>query len=112
MSPLSEAAHSANRVDERKLIDVDGYLNSLRAPAGVKDHPQLIADGRTIIAPRCTSCHNVDQSRFVPQGLVPFNATVAPSDNAPARPSLYPGYQAVVLADRCTTTPSRLSTTP
>ena len=49
---------------------------------------------------QCTSCHNDDQSRFVPEDIVPFNSTVDLYANAPARPALYPGWVGVLVANR------------
>jgi cytochrome c peroxidase len=43
--------------------------------------------GREIFRANCTSCHNVDQSKFVPPLLVPMKR-------------IYPGYRPAVLAKR------------
>jgi hypothetical protein len=87
--PGSEAAPLGIRVDDTKLVDMNAYLNSLPAPVGVVDNNQgAIARGRERFRINCTFCHNVDQSVFVPPGIVPM-ANVFPGD----RP-------AVLLAER------------
>ncbi len=88
------------RVDDTALFDMNTYLSSLPAPAGVKTDPAAIARGRLIFRAQCTSCHNDDQSRFVPTNVVPFNDTVEFFENAPKRPALFPGYKGAFVADR------------
>ncbi len=80
------------RVDETKLKNLSSYFDSLPAPAGDKTDPEAIARGRIVFRQQCTSCHNDDQSKFVPQNIVPFNSTVDLFSKAPARPTLWPGY--------------------
>ncbi len=88
------------RVDDSALFDMNTYLNSLPAPAGVKTDVAAIARGRLVFRGQCTSCHNDDQSRFVPPNIVPFNDTVELLDNAPPRPALLPPYKGALVADR------------
>lgn len=88
------------RVDETKLFDMNAYLNSLPAPAGDKSDPQAISRGRLVFRQQCTSCHNDDQSKFVPQNLVPFNDGVELYDAAPARADLFPGWMGKTAAER------------
>lgn len=89
------------QVDETKSKDLNAYLNSLPSPAGDKSDMAAAARGRLIFREQCTSCHNDDQSKFVPQNIVPFNSTVEFFANAPKRPELWPGYSAPdVLAER------------
>ena len=88
------------RVDDAALFDMNLYLNSLPAPAGVKTDPAAIARGRSVFRSTCTSCHNDDQSRFVPPNIVPFNDTVELFENAPARSGLLPAYKGALIADR------------
>jgi len=88
------------RVDEDTLKDLNAYVSSLPAPAGTKTDPEAIARGRLVFRQACTSCHNDDQSRFVPQNIVPFNASVDLFSNAPARPDLFPGWDGELLAPR------------
>ncbi len=88
------------RVDDTALFDMNTYLSSLPAPAGVKTDPAAIARGRQIFRAQCTSCHNDDQSRFVPTNIVPFNDSVEFFENAPKRPALFPGYKGAFVADR------------
>jgi hypothetical protein len=49
---------------------------------------------------QCTSCHNDDQSKFVPEDVVPFDNKVDLYSAAPKRPDLYPDWNGAVLADR------------
>ena len=81
-SPLAgtEDAPLGVRVDNTKLIDMNAYLNSLQAPAGVVGDPAAIARGRILFRTNCTSCHNVDQSKPVPAFTVPMK-TIFPGDN-------------------------------
>ena len=88
------------RVDDASLFDMNLYLNSLPAPAGIKTDPAAIARGRTVFRSECTSCHNDDQSRFVPTNIVPFNTTVDFFENVPPRPALFPPYAGILVADR------------
>ena len=81
-SPLAgtEDAPLGNRVDNTKLIDMNGYLNSLQAPAGVVADAAAGARGRVLFRTNCTSCHNVDQGKAVPAFTVPMK-TIFPGDN-------------------------------
>ena len=89
------------QIDQTKSNDLNAYVNSLPAPAGDKSDPAASARGRLVFRSQCTSCHNDDQSKFVPQNIVPFNTTVEFFSNAPSRPTLWPGYSATTdLADR------------
>ncbi|HYQ15091.1 MAG TPA: hypothetical protein VEQ58_05030 [Polyangiaceae bacterium] len=88
------------RVDDGALFDMNAYLDSLPAPTGVKGSIAAIARGRLVFRQQCTTCHNDDQSRFVPPNIVPFNDTVELVDNAPARPALLPSYRGKLIADR------------
>ena len=81
-SPLAgtEDAPLGNRVDNTKLIDMNGYLNSLQAPAGVVADAAAGARGRALFRTNCTTCHNVDQGKAVPAFTVPMK-TIFPGDN-------------------------------
>ena len=68
--PGSEAAPLGIRVDNTKLLDMNAYLNSLPAPAGVIDSEGAVARGRERFRINCTFCHNLDQSTFVPPAIV------------------------------------------
>ena len=68
------------RVDNTKLIDMNGYLNSLQAPAGVITDAAAGARGRALFRSNCTTCHNVDQGKAVPAFTVPMK-TIFPGDN-------------------------------
>lgn len=79
--PGSEEAPLGLRVDNVKLLDMSAYLDSLPAPAGVDGNSQAMDRGRQLFRTvGCTSCHNVDQSRFVPPFIVPMK-TIFPGDN-------------------------------
>lgn len=88
------------QVDPIKNIAMNGYLNTLKPPRGDKSDPAAIARGRVAFREQCTSCHRDDQSQFVPQNLVPYNASVELFAAAPKRPDLFPGYVGALLADR------------
>ncbi|MEO5658306.1 MAG: hypothetical protein ABIQ90_00720 [Polaromonas sp.] len=81
-SPLAgtEDAPLGIRVDNKKLIDMNAYLNSLQAPAGVVADAAAGARGRTLFRNNCTACHNVDQGKPVPAFIVPMK-TIFPGDN-------------------------------
>ncbi len=81
-SPLagSEDAPLGVRVDNTKLIDMNGYLNSLQAPPGVVADAAAGARGRAQFRVSCTACHNVDQGKPVPAFTVPMK-TIFPGDN-------------------------------
>lgn len=78
--PGTEEALVGVRVDETKLIDLNGYLDSLHAPAGFDGDPAAIARGLALFRTQCTSCHNSDQSLFVPPFVVPM-AEIWPGDD-------------------------------
>ncbi len=87
-----EASLIGAKVSDASAKDLNAYLNSLPAPAGDKSNAKAIAAGRNIFRQQCTSCHNDDQSKFVPQNIVAFNSSVEFFSNAPARQGLFPGY--------------------
>ena len=76
----TEEAPLGIRVDNTKLIAMNGYLNSLQAPAGVVADAAAGARGRALFRNSCTACHNVDQSKPVPAFTVPMK-TIFPGDN-------------------------------
>ena len=75
------------RVDEKKLLDMNAYLDALPAPKGAAVEPALVARGRELFESNCTSCHNSDQSKFVPPTLVELK-------------KIWPGYKPVVAMKR------------
>jgi len=79
-APGSEDAPIGIRVDNTKLIDMNGYLNSLPAPPGVVADAAAGARGRAMFRESCTACHNVDQGKPVPAFTVPMK-TIFPGDN-------------------------------
>ncbi|GAC1352119.1 MAG: hypothetical protein NVSMB1_11820 [Polyangiales bacterium] len=70
------------RVDDKKLIDMSAYLNKLEAPKGATVDAAASARGRAIFRSTggCTSCHNVDQSKFVPPNVIEMS-TIFPGDS-------------------------------
>ncbi|MBC8086314.1 MAG: hypothetical protein H7Z40_03555 [Phycisphaerae bacterium] len=58
------------RLDSRKLLDMNAYLDALPAPRGATVDVARSARGRDLFRANCTKCHNVDQNRFVPPMLV------------------------------------------
>lgn len=95
-----EASFIGIQVDQTKLENLNAYLNGLPAPAGDKSDPDAIARGRLVFREACTTCHNDDQSKFVPQNIVPFNDSVELYEEAPARGELWPAYAGALLASR------------
>jgi hypothetical protein len=95
------------RVDEGKLVAMNGYMETVRPIRGDKSDPAAIARGRIIFRSgiegvSCTDCHRDDQSIFVPQNLVPYNPTVEFYENVPKRPNLWSGYTSELVALRAT----------
>lgn len=82
-----DASPVGRRVDNKKLLDLSAYLDSLPAPPGAKVDRAAFLRGREVFRAECTSCHNVDQSKFVPPLLVEMKR-------------LWPGYNPTVLAQR------------
>ena len=79
-TPGTETHPLGVRVDDTKLVDLNGYLNSLQAPAGVGTNTAAITRGRELFRTNCTTCHNVDQRRPVPAFVIPMR-TIFPGDN-------------------------------
>ena len=82
------------RVDETKLRNLNGYLDSLPGPAQVAGLDQAaVARGKEMfrntsdLGGKCTACHQVDPNQFVPTQIVPIA-------------TLYPGYAPTVIAPR------------
>ncbi len=75
------------RVDDKKLIDMNAYIDALPAPKGAKVDAAAVARGREHFRNNCTSCHNVDQSKRVPTMLVDMK-------------KMMPDYQPEVLGQR------------
>ena len=90
--PGTEDAPLGIRVDNQKLLDLNAYVVSLPAPRGVRGDSRAMSRGRDLFRTAgCTTCHNVDQGKPVPAGLVPMK-TIFPGDNplvlAPRMPPL------------------------
>ena len=77
--PGSEDAPLGVRVDNTKLIDMNAYLNSLQAPAGIVANAASGVRGRDLFRHNCTACHNVDQGKPVPAFTVAMK-TIFPGD--------------------------------
>ena len=86
--PGSEEAPAGVRVDNAKLLAMNAYLVSLRAPRGAMISADVVARGRDAFrASGCTGCHNVDQGRRVPSTIH-------------AMAEIFPGDHPVTLAQR------------
>lgn len=83
----NEAALLGLRVDDTKLIDMNGYLDRLSAPPGVDGPAAAISRGRDLFRDDCTQCHNSNQDVFVPPFIVPMI-------------TIWPGDDPIVLAER------------
>ncbi len=79
--PGSEDAPIGIRVDNQKLLDLNAYVVSLPAPRGARGDNGAMSRGREMFrSVGCTACHNLDQGKPVPAGLVPMK-TIFPGDN-------------------------------
>lgn len=86
--PGTEDAPLGIRVDDRKLFDLNAYMVNLPAPRGVRGDSRSMSRGRDLFRTAgCTTCHNVDQGKPVPAGLVPMKV-------------IFPGDDPVVQAQR------------
>lgn len=85
--PGAAATPLGIRVDNQKLLDLNAYVVSLPAPAGVHTSRIAEARGRELFRANCTSCHNVDQSKPVPAQLIPMK-------------TIFPGYNPTIIAKR------------
>ena len=87
-NPGSEDAPIGIRVDNAKLLDLNAYEVSLQAPKGAQVNSEAASRGRQLFrTSRCTTCHNVDQSKPVPAFIVPMK-------------QIFPGDSPVILAQR------------
>ncbi len=75
------------RVDNKKLLDMNAYLDALPAPKGSAVEAKTAKRGRDIFETNCTACHNSDQSKFVPPTLVELK-------------KMWPDYKPEVIAQR------------
>jgi len=85
--PGDPASPVGRRVDNQKLLDMNAYTDSLPAPRGARVNVAAARRGRELFRARCTSCHNVDQGRFVPPLLI-----------APG--TIFPAYRPEIIAAR------------
>lgn len=79
-TPGMEATPVGARVDSTKLLDMSAYMDGLAAPKGKAGDAASIERGRKLFRENCTSCHNVDQGKFVPSMLIAMK-TIFPGDN-------------------------------
>lgn len=91
----SEDAPVGLRVNNQKLLDLNAYTDSLRAPSAPSglDAGKVTA-GKAVFQQKCTTCHNVDQSVRVPSFVV-------------AEKDIFPAYSPMVLAQRPVELPFR-----
>ena len=82
------------RVDNKELLDLNAYLNSLQAPAPGPFDTTMAARGRDVFRTTvsaggagCTACHQLDPNKFVPPLVIPMGA-------------IYPGYSPKVIFTR------------
>ena len=86
--PGSEEAPIGLRVDDTKLRDLNAFLVSLAAPPAAANDVDATARGsRLFTSAGCTGCHNADQSKPVPNRVIPMK-------------QIFPGDQPIVLAQR------------
>ncbi len=80
--PGSEEAPLGIRVDDDRLFAMNAYLVSLAAPPGTTEDATAVARGRQLFRAngQCTTCHNVDQGKAVPDFIVAMK-TIFPGDN-------------------------------
>ena len=75
------------RVDNKKLLNLNAYLDSVTSPRGVRVNTEFAARGKKLFRANCTTCHNVDQNTMVPPFLVDLK-------------TLWHGYTQAILAQR------------
>lgn len=78
--PGKEETPIGIRVDNTKLLDLSAYMDDLAAPPGKAGDAAATTRGRELFRAQCTSCHNVDQTKFVPSMLIPMK-TIFPGDS-------------------------------
>ncbi len=85
--PGDEATPIGVRVDNKKLLDLNAYMNSLPAPDGARGDKASMKRGEAAFTANCTSCHNLDQGKIVAPMIVPMK-------------TIFPGDKPMVLAQR------------
>ncbi len=75
------------RVDNKKLLDLNAYTDSLQSPKGAQVDRAASERGRELFRQNCTTCHNVDQSKPVPPMIVDMK-------------TIWPEYSPSVVAER------------
>ena len=87
-TPGKEPTPVGERVNNKKLLDLNAYLVALQAPKGVVSDAEAVNRGRTAFEQaQCTACHNTDSSKPVSNVLIPMTR-------------IYPGHKPTVLAKR------------
>jgi len=89
-----DSSVAGRRVNNKELLDLNAYLNTLQPPAPGPFDATMAAHGRDVFRTSvaaggagCTGCHQVDPNKFVPPFIVPMKA-------------IYPGYNPTVLFNR------------
>ena len=90
----TDGAVAGRRVDNKKLIDLNAYLNTLQPPKLGPFDAAMAARGRDVFRTTvaaggagCTGCHQLDPNKFVPPIIIPMQG-------------IYPGYQPKVIFNR------------
>ncbi|MGV3526991.1 MAG: hypothetical protein ACO1RX_22435 [Candidatus Sericytochromatia bacterium] len=96
---VAESSLTGRRVDEAKLLDMNAYLDALKAPIGAEVDANSAMRGRQLFRTNCTQCHNVNQAVFVPPTLTPLE-------------TVWPGYQPMEVGPRGDTTLSPILNAP
>ena len=85
--PGDERGPLGIRVDNKKLIDMNAYLNNLKAPKGAPIDKAIAGRAETMFKSNCTTCHNLDQNKRIGPMIVPMK-------------NIFPGDNPVILAQR------------
>ena len=86
-TPGDERGPLGMRVDHKKLIDMNAYLNNLKAPKGAPIDKAIERRAEAMFTANCTTCHHLDQGKRVGPMIVPMKR-------------IFPGDNPVILAQR------------
>ncbi|HXG86884.1 MAG TPA: hypothetical protein VNJ02_01005 [Vicinamibacterales bacterium] len=86
-TPGDERGPLGIRVDNKKLLDMNAYLNDLEAPKGMAIDNATKDRAEKVFRTSCTTCHNLDQDTRVGPMIVPME-------------QIFPGDNPVILAQR------------
>lgn len=91
LAPSTPNATTGRRVENKKLLDLNAYLNSLPSPGPGPNDAAMAARGREVFRTStsaggggCTACHQLDPNKFVPPNVIPMS-------------TIYPAYNPTVL---------------